>query len=245
MRVVASIEARMGSSRLPGKVLADIAGAPALTRMVRRLRRCQSLDGIILATSINPDDAPLMTWAASEGVDVYRGSEDDVLARVVGAHQQAESEVIVEICGDCPLIDAEVIDTAVATFLQNDADVVSNTARPGFPQGADAQVFHRRALEDVAARISDPAVREHVSLYFYENPKQYRIIHLAPPPRWRNPDLRLQMDYPEDLAFIRAVYSRLEPVCGDAFGLDEILALLAREPELSKVNAHCVEKSVR
>lgn len=245
MRVVASIEARMGSSRLPGKVLTDIAGAPALSRMVRRLRRCESLDGIILATSVNAADDVLAAWAEMEGIPVHRGSEEDVLARVVGAHQQASSDIIVEICGDCPLIDAEVIDIAVATFLQNDADVVSNTARPGFPQGADAQVFRRVALEHVAERISDPAVREHVSLYFYENPAQYRIIHLAPPPRWRSPDLRLQLDYPEDLAFIRALYGRLEPEYGDAFGLDEILALLIREPDLAKINAHCVEKKVR
>lgn len=245
MRVVASIEARFNASRLPGKVLLDIAGAPALTRLLRRLRRARSLDDIVLATTTAPTDDALVEWARSEGVPFHRGSEVDVLARVVGAHRALGSDLIVEICGDCPLIDPEVIDMAVATFKLNDADVVSNTSRLGFPQGADAQVFRLAALEEVACTVRDPAVREHVSLYFYEHPERYRIIHLAPPPRWHRPEQRLQLDYPEDLAFVRAVYERLQPEHGDAFGLDEILALLAREPRLAAINAHCREKPVR
>ncbi|HEY7608072.1 MAG TPA: glycosyltransferase family protein [Alphaproteobacteria bacterium] len=245
MRVVASIEARFNSSRLPGKVLADVAGAPALTRLLRRLRRARSLDAIVLATTTSPADDVLVDWARGEGVAWHRGSEEDVLARVVGAHRQLGTELVVEICGDCPLIDPEIIDMAVATFRLNDADVVSNTYRLGFPQGADAQVFRLAALEDVARTVEDPAVREHVSLYFYEHPERYRIIHLAPPPRWHRPEQRLQLDYPEDLAFIRAVYERLQPERGDAFGLDEILGLLAREPALAAINANCREKPVR
>lgn len=245
MRVVASIEARFNASRLPGKVLLDIAGAPALTRLVRRLRRARSLDDIVLATTTSSSDDALVDWARREGVAFHRGSEQDVLGRVVGAHRERGSELVVEICGDCPLIDPEVIDMAVATFKLNDADVVSNTSRLGFPQGADAQVFRLAALEEVARTVHDPAVREHVSLHFYEHPERYRIIHLAPPPRWHRPEQRLQLDYPEDLAFVRAVYDRLEPQHGDAFGLDEILGLLAREPGLAAINAHCHEKPVR
>jgi len=245
MRVVASIEARFNASRLPGKVLLDIGGVPALTRLLRRLQRARSIDAVVLATTTSAADDALADWARRENVACHRGSEDDVLARVVGAQRQLGGELVVEICGDCPLIDPEVIDMAVATFRINDADVVSNTSRLGFPQGADAQVFRLAALEEVEREVCDPAVREHVSLYFYEHPERYRVIHLAPPPRWHRPEQRLQLDYPEDLAFVRAVYDHLGPTHGDAFGLDEILALLAREPALAAINASCREKPVR
>lgn len=245
MRVVASIEARMGSSRLPGKVLADLGGRLALERLVERLRACRRLDDIVLATSTAPQDDVLETWARSAGLAVHRGSEDDVLQRVVDAHRALRSDIVVEVTGDCPLLDPDVIDLGVETFFANDCDVVTNARVPSYPQGADVQVFRTAALADVASRIDDPAVREHVSLYFYENPDLYRVIHLIAPHSAQAPDLRLQLDYPEDLEFIRAVYARLEPRLGGTFGVPEILDLLRAEPALAMINAHCEEKPVR
>ncbi len=242
-RVVASIEARMSSSRLPGKVLADIGGAPALTRLLRRLRRAARVDDVVLATSTSPADDVLASWAEAEQVAAFRGSEDDVLGRVVGAHEAMESEVIVEVCGDMPLIDPEVVDMAVETFLANECDVVTATVHPSFPQGTEPQVFRYADLAEVAAKIADAAVREHVSLYFYEHPEFYRILHLAAPPRWQMPEQRLQLDYREDLRLIRAIYARLEPLHGDAFGLEEIVALLRVHPALQAINAGCVERA--
>jgi spore coat polysaccharide biosynthesis protein SpsF len=245
MKVVASIEARMGSSRLPGKVLADIHGRPALGRLVDRLRRCRTVDDIVLATSVSPADDALEAWGRAEGLAVHRGSEDDVLARVVGAQQAMGSDVVVEVTGDCPLLDSDVIDLGVDTFFANDCDVVTNARVPSYPQGADVQVFRLDALADVAGRIDDPAVREHVSLYFYENPGRYRIIHLLADRTQRSPELRLQLDYEQDLAFIREIYARLLPSCGATFGVREILALLDREPALRLINVDCVEKPLR
>jgi spore coat polysaccharide biosynthesis protein SpsF len=245
MRVVASIEARMGSSRLPGKALADIGGVPALGRVVRRLRRCRRLDGIVLATSTSRSDDVLEQWARANEVALFRGSEDDVLARVVGAQRAANSDLVVEITGDCPLLDPGLIDLGVETFFANDCDVVTNGRVPSYPQGADVQVYRLSDLAEVADTIEDSAVREHVSLYFYEHPEKYRIIHLIAPFDCRDPDRRLQLDYPEDLEFIRAVYARLEPRHGDAFGVREILALLEAEPALRALNEHCMEKPVR
>jgi spore coat polysaccharide biosynthesis protein SpsF len=244
-RVIASVEARMSSSRLPGKVLADIGGEPALTRLVRRLRRAGRVDGIVLATSENPADDALASWAEMERVRVFRGSEDDVLGRVVAAHAMMESEIIVEICGDMPLLDPEVVDMAVETFLANQCDVVTATAHPSFPQGSEPQVFRYADLAQVEFEVHDPAVREHVSLYFYEHPERYRTIHLAAPPRWRMPEQRLQLDYPEDLALICAVYSRLAPLHGDDFGLEEIVSLLRADASLRALNAGCVERAAR
>lgn len=244
-RVVASIEARMGSSRLPGKVLSDVGGAPALTRLVQRLRRCERLDGIVVATSGAPGDDAIERWARAEGVACFRGSEDDVLARVVGAQRSQGSDVVVEITGDSVLTDPQVVDLGVETFLGNDCDVVANVREPSFPQGADVQVFRLADLEEVERTVADPAVREHVSLHFYEHPELYRTIHLYAPARWRGPDVRLQLDYPDDLRFVDELWSRLAPVHGEAFGLDEIMELLRREPALLELNAHCVEKAAR
>lgn len=244
-RVVASVEARMGSSRLPGKVLMDLGGKPALARLIDRLRQCRMVDDIVLATSTAPGDDVLAQWGQGYGVRVHRGSEDDVLQRVVDAQRSAGSTLTVEITGDCPLLDPELVDLGIGSFLANDCDVVCNVRLPSYPQGADVQVFRTDALADVAATISDPAVREHVSLYFYEHPELYRVIHLMAPASSQAPDLRLQLDYPEDLAFIRAVYARLEPELGPYFPVPAILDLLAREPELARINAHCEEKAVR
>jgi len=244
-RIVASIEARMGSSRLPGKVLADVEGRPALTRLVRRLERCRTLDGIVLATTVAPADDVLERWAADAGVACYRGSEEDVLDRVVRAQRAMRSEIVVEVTGDCALLDPEVIDLGVTTFLENDCDVVTNARKPSYPMGADVQVFRLADLEEVERTVADPAVREHVSLYFYEHPERYRVIHLFAPARWHAPEYRFQLDYEEDLRFIREVYRALEPAHGEAFGLEEIMALLRRRPELVEINRHCVEKAPR
>lgn len=244
-RTVASIEARMSASRLPGKVLMDIAGAPALERLVRRLERARTLDAIVLATTTNPADDPLADWADARGMPCHRGSETDVLARVVDAHRMMQSDVIVEVCGDTPLLDPAVIDEAVTRFQKGDVDVVSNTAHLTWPQGVDAQVFRFADLAEIAETVWDNAVREHVSLYFYENPDRYRIHHLRAPSTATAPELRLQLDYAEDLDLIRTVYDRLEPDHGDGFGVADILSLLAREPALRTINAHCQEKSVR
>jgi spore coat polysaccharide biosynthesis protein SpsF len=123
--------------------------------------------------------------------------------------------------------------------------VVCNVRIPSFAMGLDVQVFRFSDLADVEARIDDPAVREHVSLHFYETPDRYRVLHMLAPPRWLAPDHRYQLDYPEDLEFIREVYRRLEPDHGDGFGVEEISALLRREPQLVEINRHCEEKAPR
>jgi len=244
-RVVASIEARMGSSRMPGKILVDVCGVPALGRLVRRLRKAKTLDAIVLATSTSPADDAVETWAKTEGVTLYRGSEDDVLNRVVEAQRSQQSDIVVEVTGDCTLLDPQIIDMGVETFLENDADVVCNVRKPSWPLGADLQVFRFEALAEVERTVTDPAVREHVSLYFYEHPEKYRVMHLFAPERWRDPTLRLQLDYEEDLRFIKEMYSRLEPTHGEAFGLEEIMALCKKHPELPEINRHCEERAAR
>jgi spore coat polysaccharide biosynthesis protein SpsF len=244
-RIIASIEARMSSSRLPGKVLLDINGVPSLTRQIRRLRRSIKIDDIVVATSTNPADDAIEAWAANENIACYRGSEDDVLLRVVEAQKFMNSEIVVEICGDTPLIDPLIIDQAVSLFEEGDCDIVSNTYRLSYPQGIDAQVFRLADLEEIERTIHDPAVREHVSLYFYENPEKYRLKDLVAPPGLTYPEQRLQLDYEEDLALIREVYRRLEPKYNDDFGVAEIIECLEKNPELGELNKHCKEAQIR
>jgi len=245
-RVVASIEARMGSSRLPGKVLADIGGQPTLLRLVRRLQKCKSLDAIVVATSRSAGDDGLAAWCEQNEIACYRGSEDDVLNRVVEAHKFMQSDLIVEITGDCPLTDPAIVDLGVETFLSHDVDVVSNCGRTlTWPMGQYVQVFPLALLEEIDRTIDDAAVHEHVSLYFYEHPEKFRLIELLAPERWREPSWRLQLDYPEDLVFQQAVYAALEPVFGPYFGTEEIVSYLRAHPEVVLLNQHCEEKSAR
>lgn len=244
-RIVASVEARMGSSRLPGKVVMDVHGKPVIERLTDRLRTCKLLDDVVLATTNSPADDQLEEWGEKAGISVYRGSEDDVLDRVVRAHEEMSTDIIVEITGDCPLLDPAVIDLGIETFLANECDVVTNVRLPSYPEGSDVQVYHFDALKKVADTIDDAAVREHVSLHFYENPDIYRVVHLLAPRPWRLPGQRLQVDYQEDLEFVRAVYAHLEPQFGPLFGLSELVALLDRAPVLREINAYCQEKPIR
>ncbi len=240
-RIVASIEARMGSTRLPGKVLADVCGKPALTRLLNRLRQCGLLDDIVLATSTDPRDDALDEWALREGIPCHRGSEEDVLLRVVEAHKKMESDIVVEICGDMILLDPEIVDLGIKTFAENDVDVLTTTVKSSYPVGIDVLVFNFRALEQIEHTVHDMEAREHVSLYFFQHPEKYRILNLMAPAGLEAPDYRFVLDYPEDLEFIRAVYSRLEPLYGNNFLLQEVLALLKREPQLAAIN-RCCEK---
>ncbi len=245
-RVVASIEARMGSSRLPGKVLADIHGQVALGRLVNRLRCCQMVDDVVVATSTAKGDDILAEWCLQQAIPCFRGSEDDVLNRVVEAHRFMKSDLVVEITGDCPMTDPDVVDLGVETFLAHEADVVTNCGnRLTWPMGQYVQVFPLTLLEEVDRTVPDAAVHEHVSLFFYEHPERYRILELLAPKRWREPTWRLQLDYPEDLEFQRQAHALLEPTHGPNFDTEEIVALLRQRPDLTEINLHCEEKSAR
>jgi spore coat polysaccharide biosynthesis protein SpsF len=245
-KVVASIEARMGSSRLPGKVLMEIAGKPTLARLIDRLRACRTLDEIVVATSTASADDAIESWCYSYGVTCFRGSEDDVLNRVVEAQRAAASDVVVEITGDCPLTDPEIVDLGVETYFAHDCDIVSNCGpNLTWPMGVYVQVFPFKLLEDVDRTVVDEAVHEHVSLYFYEQPERYRLIELLAPDRWRAPDYRFQLDYPEDLAFQNVIFEKLIPLHGDLFGIEDIMALLRREPDLVSMNIDRKEKAPR
>lgn len=252
MKTTAVIEARMGSSRLPGKVLMDIGGTPALGLLCRRLKMCRTLDDIVIATSVSDADKAIEDFGNANGIKVFRGSEDDVLGRVVGAAEFAKTDVIVEITGDCPLMDPEVIDSVAGFFKEHypEYDYVTNIGYVGdekreIPVGMDVRVFTYKDLRHISEITDDPDDREHVSLFFFRTGKdKYRLKNLPTPEMWkRNYPVRIALDTAEDLEFIRAIYSELSK-SGENFGLSDILKFLDSHQELLKINSEVVQKKV-
>ncbi len=244
MKTIITIEARMGSSRLPGKVLRPILGRPMLELMIERLQRARLADGVVVATTDQPADDAIAALATAVGVGCHRGSETDVLGRVLDAARLAGAELIVETTADCPLIDPAVIDQMVATFRTNPVDYCSNVLTPTYPRGLDVQVFPTRVLAEVARLTNEPADREHVSLYIYEHPERYRLLNVASGLPAAVRDLRLTVDTPLDLELVAEVFARLYPV-DPCFALADIWALMEREPRLRTLNQSVQQKTVR
>lgn len=242
-RIVATIEARMTSSRLPGKVLMEGAGKSMLEHMIERLNRVPSLDGVVVATTVNATDDPVVELAEKLGVGCFRGSEEDVLARVLGAARAHDIDVIVETTGDCPLIDPALVEICIQGYLDAGVDYVSNVLERTYPIGMDTQVFAADVLADVAARTDDADDHEHVSLYIYRHPEIYSLKNMPAPPELSRPGLALTLDTAEDYALLRAVFEALYPK-NPSFGLAEVLDLIDRDPALAALNAHVGRKHV-
>jgi spore coat polysaccharide biosynthesis protein SpsF (cytidylyltransferase family) len=229
------LQARMGSTRLPGKVLAEIAGKPMLQQVVERVRRIPGTSHVLLATSMNAGNEPLIEMAASLGIASYAGSENDVLDRYYQAAKQIGADVIVRVTADCPLVDPHVSARVVSRFVDGGFDYVSNTNPPTYPDGLDTEVFSFAALERAWREASLPSEREHVTPFLWKNPSIFRIDNVQAERDMSG--LRWTVDHPDDLTFVRSVYSRMAQKGVRDFGMPEVLALLAEEPELTGVNS--------
>lgn len=205
MKIVATIEARMTSSRLPGKVLMEVFSKPMLHYLVTRLRAVPSIDVIVLAITTNSTDDVLVSFAESEGIAYFRGSEDNVMERVIGATDSVNADVIVEITGDCPIIDHEVIDQAIKMFLVHEADYVSNVDIRSYPDGMDVQVFRLDTLKKSASMTTDSLEQEHVTLHIRRHPELFSRLHLVATPEVRWPELRLTLDEMPDYELLKRV----------------------------------------
>lgn len=239
-RIVATIEARMTSSRLPGKVLLPAAGQPMLWHLVQRLRSVPSLAEIVIATTVNATDDPIVDFAERNGVAVYRGSEADVLARVVGAGEAAQADVLVEITGDCPVIDPDLVEQTIRTFLAQDSDYVSNSIVRSYPDGMDTQVMKFRALQRAAELTSDPLDREHVSRFIYQHPEMFSLGHVVAPPSLTWPELGLTLDEPKDYELLKALIEGFPD--NPRFGCGDAIRFLRDNPHLLEINRHVVRK---
>ncbi|MDD5544357.1 MAG: glycosyltransferase family protein [Acidobacteriia bacterium] len=232
MKTVAIIQARMSSTRLPGKVMAAIGGIPLLERVVRRAKQARTLDIVAVATTDRPSDNLVANCCRDIGIPYFRGNEDDVLDRYYRAAESFEADVIVRLTADCPLLDATVIDKVVRFFHAGDNDYVSNTLEPSYPDGLDTEVFSRRALERAWREARLNSEREHVTPYIWKQPDVFRVANVKHIQDLSS--LRWTVDEPEDLEFVRRIYAYLETK--EPFGMDEVLALLQEHPELSEVN---------
>jgi spore coat polysaccharide biosynthesis protein SpsF len=242
VKTVAIVQARLGSTRLPGKVLMDVVGETVLERVIRRVERFTLVDEIIVATStLHPDDA-IVKECARIGVPVFRGSESDVLARFVGAAAETDADVCVRLTADCPLIDPGVSDKIISVFMEADgaADYASNKIPQSFPRGLDTEVFSRDALARAAREARERYERVHVTPYLYRHPEIFSLISVTS--EVDRADWRWTIDTAEDLEFVREIYSRLEG--REDFSWEEVVALIEDETSLMWINAGVRQKEL-
>lgn len=243
-KIVSTIEARFASSRLPGKTLLKICGKPTLELIIERLKRSKFIDEIVIATTVNPDCNAIEELAKKLGVSCFRGSEEDVLDRVLKAAKAYKADIIVEITGDEPLIDPAVVDQVIDYYLKNDFDYVSNVLNRRYPRGLDTQVFAVSVLDEVSRLTNDPADRENVSLYIYEHPEKYKLGSVAAPDELNHPDWRWTLDMEEDFEFLNTIYENLYKVKQD-FDSYDVLNFLKKNPHVLKINERIRQKAVR
>ncbi len=235
MKIIATIEARMTSTRLPGKVLLPAAGRPMLAHLIRRLRAVPSLDGIILATTVNFADDVIEEFSKQAGVPCFRGSEDDVMSRVIGAAEAAGAHVVVEITGDCPVIDPQLVEQTIQMFKAHDADYVSNCHIRSYPIGMDVQVFRLAVLQRSARLTEDQLDREHVTLHIRNHPEIFSHIHLVAPPEIHWPELGLTLDEVEDYELLRKIIAHFE-TDNPLFSCLDVVRLLRKNPQWVAIN---------
>jgi len=241
-RVVAIIQARMGSTRFPGKTLVDLAGRPMLEYVVRRVLRAKSVDEVIVATTERSSDDSIATVCARLGVRAYRGPEADVLKRFLGAAETMKAGVIVRVTADCPLIDPEVIDRVVRTRARTHADYASNGLERSWPRGFDVEVFLADALRVADTLAKEPYEREHVTPAIYEHPDRFRLVNVLAPLAARAPNYRVCVDTVEDLQVVRKlVMSADDP---DRLTSERIVAFLRSHPDVRAINAAIRQKSL-
>lgn len=242
-KTVCIVQARMNSTRLPGKILLEIAGHPLLKHLIDRIKEAKTIDEIVIATTINPDCRPIIELAEKEGVQWFAGDEDDVLARYLGAAKKTGAEHIVRITSDCPLIDPVTIDKIVNLYHDNQADYVSNTIERTYPRGLDTEIFSFEALERADRMAVDKPYREHVTLFMYRHPEEFDLLNVFAEPPLNRPDLRLTVDTKEDFRLIKEIYEALYEE-GRIIKMAEVVALLNSRPELEQINAHIEQKKV-
>jgi len=243
LKTLAIVQARMGSSRLKGKVIEDICGKTMLERVVGRLQKCYEIDEVVVATSTHPNDDVIEKLCTHLKIGTFRGSEDDVLSRFVGAAQTFGGDIIVRVCSDSPLVDPTVSGQVIAAFKKRlpTVDYAGNHLPLTYPLGLNTEVFTKEALDKTASLAKLAYERAHVTIFMIEHPELFRVMNV---PHSENFGYhRWTVDTPEDLEFMRQVYKRLARA-GDSFSWTDVLTLLSDEPELMKINEGIEQKEV-
>ncbi len=242
-RIVAIIQARMASSRLPGKVLKEIAGEAMLGHVVERTRQSKTIEEVVVATTTEPEDAEIEKYCSERGIPVYRGSLNDVLDRFYQAAKIYHADVIVRLTADCPLLDPGVVDHTIDVFLQNGLDFAANRLPPPFkrtyPIGLDTEVCTFSALERAWKEAAAPYEREHVMPFLYDVVGRFKIMRVDYEKDYG--DRRWTVDTAEDLELVRQVFARLADK--QNYTWLDVLAVFEREPDLAKINGQIRHKT--
>ncbi len=229
----AIIQARLGSTRLPGKVLKELNGKPLIEQIINRLRYCKNIDNIILATTTNEVDDKLASWCKENNVACFRGDENNVLKRYYDAATQYKSDIIIRITADDPFKDPKVIDSVIDLLNTESLDFAFNNNPPSFPEGLDTEVFTYNAIKQAAEAQTTDFEREHVTQYFYHNPQIFKCKNFSYKENVSH--IRLTVDTEQDFELASKIYSKLSSN-GEMFYLEDVLALIKKEPELLEVN---------
>ena len=242
--IVAIIQARMGSERLPGKVLMGIVGKPMLWHVINRVKHSKYINKIIIATTTNKDDDQIEDFCKKYNIDFYRGSEDDVLARYYLVTKNWQIDAIVRITADCPLIDPQIINKVISKYFKNknNLDGASNTIKYTYPRGLDTEVISFRTLERVWKEAKKDYQREHVTIYIYEHLDQFKMYSVENKENLSS--FRWTVDEEKDLEFVRAVYKKLYQE-RKIFLMNDVLNLLEREPHLKEINKNIKQKNIK
>jgi len=235
MKRVAVIQARMGSTRLPGKTLMNVAGKPLLELLIERLKRAKRIDEIVVATTSNPEDAAIEEVCRHLQVGCFRGSSEDVLGRVSQALMQFEADVHIEIHGDGPLLDWRVVDRAVEIFETGGYDLVTNALSVSYPPGLEVWVYSAALAHQVEKAAQEPRFRESPALYLTLHPERYRLHNFVAPAELTAPETYLEVDTDIDMTVIRETVESLY-LKNPAFTTEEILAWMAAHPETATRN---------
>jgi spore coat polysaccharide biosynthesis protein SpsF len=236
-KIVAIIQARMGSTRLPGKVLMEVNGKPLLETMLSRVAKSKLINKIIIATSTLPKDNQIDEFCINNGYECFRGSENDVLSRYYECSKKYNADVIVRLTADCPLIDSEIIDKAINYYLEKNVDYTANTVPPKkstFPDGSDVEVFSMSALEKANTNVKDLKDREHVTFYFWKYNNVFKTGQIIQKEDWSK--YRITVDYPEDFEVISFLFKEIKKR-GIRGTTKEIVDILDENPNIFNKNA--------
>jgi spore coat polysaccharide biosynthesis protein SpsF len=232
----------MRSTRLPRKTMALLAGQPVIFRVLERIRQAKTIEEVVVATTVHPDDDVIASFCASIGTRCHRGSEENVLERVVQAARIADADIVVQLGADCPLYDPMLIDELVTIYRSNNFDYVANDMKLTYPEGIDAHVISMEALEKSLKFAEDPRHLEDVPRYIWDHPEKFTIFNLEATLEFHAPQIRVTLDYPEDLLLLQAIYENLYPR-NSQFTTRDVLDLLRERPDLAKLNAGCKQLS--
>jgi spore coat polysaccharide biosynthesis protein SpsF len=236
MKIVATIEARMTSTRLPKKVLMEIEGRSILYLIVERLKQIESIDEIVLATTTNDTDDVLVEFAKSAEINCFRGSEDDVMGRVLGAAESVNADVVVEICGDCPLIDPNLIDQLIEIYKSNNVDYVANNLVRSYPIGMDTQVFNVSSLKKSYEMTDHPLDREHVTRHIRNNPDIFKQLSVVAPKNIRYPDFSVTLDETKDFELISKIVKYFNSHNKPVFSCLEMIEAMKENSDWGEIN---------